>query len=266
MKPPSFSFALHIPTHQSVRTVKTTFNNEAAWTKHALDKGSAVQHALGLALRPLTGLSIFNRTRAHKQGRAALAFEAARMEQLGGIGFRVPRVLAHAPDWSWMTTSDLGENLRAVVDATPDIQTRRVYLDMGMEALAVMHAYGAWHGRPYQRDLTISRRGIGWLDFEHDAGSVMPLEQAQARDTLLYLVGATRWARDDAALLPHLVSLYAKRAPQAPVDMLARVGQALSPLALLPMRAGAAVDAITGVLPYRRPAARGAAHKAGPQA
>lgn len=56
-----------------------------------------------------------------------------------------------------------------------------------------MHAKGLCHGRPYPRDMFLKDGRIGFMDFEEEPATVMPLEVAQARDIwLLFLQVATR--------------------------------------------------------------------------
>ena len=58
--------------------------------------------------------------------------------------------------------------------------------------LGRLHAKGLCHGRPYPRDMFFADNQIGFMDFEEDPQSVMPLEVAQARDVwLLFLQIAT---------------------------------------------------------------------------
>ena len=59
--------------------------------------------------------------------------------------------------------------------------------------LGRLHAKGLCHGRPYPRDMFLKDGRIGFLDFEEEPATVMPLEVAQARDIwLLFLQVATR--------------------------------------------------------------------------
>ncbi|MDM9619430.1 MULTISPECIES: serine/threonine protein phosphatase [unclassified Rhizobium] len=59
--------------------------------------------------------------------------------------------------------------------------------------LGRLHAKGLCHGRPYPRDMFLKDGRIGFMDFEEEPDTVMPLEVAQARDIwLLFLQVATR--------------------------------------------------------------------------
>lgn len=58
--------------------------------------------------------------------------------------------------------------------------------------LGRLHAKGLCHGRPYPRDMFFVGNRLGFMDFEEDPQTVMPLEVAQARDVwLLFLQIAT---------------------------------------------------------------------------
>ncbi len=59
--------------------------------------------------------------------------------------------------------------------------------------LGRLHAKGLCHGRPYPRDMFLKDGRVGFLDFEEEPDTVMPLEVAQARDIwLLFLQIASR--------------------------------------------------------------------------
>ncbi len=58
--------------------------------------------------------------------------------------------------------------------------------------LGRLHAAGLCHGRPYPRDMFFAGEQLGFMDFEEEPQSVMPLAVAQARDIwLLFLQIAT---------------------------------------------------------------------------
>ena len=64
------------------------------------------------------------------------------------------------------------------------------------DALGRIHAAGLSHGRPHVRDFFLCDGEVGFMDFEEDPASVMPLEMAQARDVFLYfLIVASRAMR-----------------------------------------------------------------------
>ena len=59
--------------------------------------------------------------------------------------------------------------------------------------LGRLHAKGLCHGRPFPRDMFVRESRIGFMDFEEEPDSVMPLATAQARDIwLLFLQLASR--------------------------------------------------------------------------
>ncbi|MET3853130.1 serine/threonine protein phosphatase [Rhizobium sp. OAE497] len=61
------------------------------------------------------------------------------------------------------------------------------------EELGRLHQKGLCHGRPFPRDMFIKDGRIGFLDFEEEPDTVMPLATAQARDIwLLFLQLASR--------------------------------------------------------------------------
>lgn len=117
-------------------------------------------------------------------GARAQAIEIARLQALHAAGLQVPQVLHVAPDYFVMThlgSNDLARALRE--------QGREAYglWLAAMEHLLLVHARGQYLSQCFARNIIVSSRFEGLIDFEDDPLEVMTLEQAQARDWLIYL-------------------------------------------------------------------------------
>jgi tRNA A-37 threonylcarbamoyl transferase component Bud32 len=117
-------------------------------------------------------------------GARSQAIEIARLGALHAAGVAVPQVHHVAPQYFVMTylgDNDLARALR--------VQGPKAYgLWMAaMEHLLLVHARGQYLSQCFARNIIVSDRFEGLIDFEDDPLEVMTLEQAQARDWLIYL-------------------------------------------------------------------------------
>ena len=117
-------------------------------------------------------------------GAQSQAIELARLAALREAGIQVPEVHHVAPDYfvmSYLGSNDLARALRE--------QGPKAYgLWMAaMEHLLLVHARGQYLSQCFARNIIVSSRFEGLIDFEDDPLEVMTLEQAQARDWLIYL-------------------------------------------------------------------------------
>jgi tRNA A-37 threonylcarbamoyl transferase component Bud32 len=128
---------------------------------------------------------------------AMQAREIARLRSFDAAGFPVPRIVYASS--TAMVMADvgptIGERLRGVRN---DPELHDALLVKVADALGRVHAAGLCHGRPHVRDFFLAADAVGFMDFEEDPASVMPLEVAQARDVLLYFLVVT-----SVALFPH---------------------------------------------------------------
>ncbi len=90
--------------------------------------------------------------------------------------------------------SDVGKNVDQYLHASKaDATAHDALLVRCAAELGALHAKRLCHGRPYPRDMFLADGRIGFMDFEEEPDTVMPLEVAQARDIwLLFLQVATR--------------------------------------------------------------------------
>jgi len=190
-------------------------------------------------------------------GEEGLRFEARRLCALKEKGIAVPDVVALTK--GWLVTDHIGTPLQDLLDDEQDERTRQIALVRGALALADLHQKGEWHGSGQVRDLIALVNGdIGFIDFEEDLLAVMSLAEAQARDVLLMLMSAARYARGDADPLPAMLAAYKEVAPATVWSPLGRIAGLLNGLATLlrpfnkrlgrdAKQALRAVDALKGV-------------------
>lgn len=201
--------------HPNNRVLREVFNERAVWVKYAVPEklplAPRIQNFLAPVLRRPIARSTYIADR-----KAALQFEAGRLEELRHQGFRVPHVLLRHDDY--LVLSDMGASLEAVLCDLPHAADRKDLLREASYALGVLHGYGQYHGRPKPGDMTVRGSAIGFIDLEQDALSVMPLHDAQARDAWLFFNSATPHLKNAAQDLPDIIGAYMRAAPFAALD------------------------------------------------
>lgn len=165
-------------------------------------------------------------------GAEGLAFEASRLAELKEKGIAVPEVIALTE--GWMATEHVGTPLQDLLDQETDSEKRKTILVDGGAALAALHKAGEWHGSGQVRDLiALDAGGIGFIDFEEDLLAVMSLAQAQARDVVLMLMSAARYANEESNPLPDMLASFKQGAPETVWPPLKRIAGLLGGLAIL---------------------------------
>ena len=140
-------------------------------------------HRLLNTLAWMAGVSYLKAVPVHGEGRSQ-AIEIMRLRALHGAGLPVPRVLHVAPDYFVMTY--LGERDMALALREQGMQAWDLWL-AAMEQLLLVHAQGQYLSQCFARNIIVSDRFHGLIDFEDDPLEVMNLVEAQARDWLIYL-------------------------------------------------------------------------------
>jgi tRNA A-37 threonylcarbamoyl transferase component Bud32 len=140
-------------------------------------------HRLLNTLAWMAGVPYLKAVPVHGAARSQ-AIEVMRLRALGGAGLPVPRVLHVAPDYFVM--SYLGERDMALTLREQGVQAWNLWL-AAMEHLLQVHAQGQYLSQCFARNIIVSDRFQGLIDFEDDPLEVMNLVEAQARDWLIYL-------------------------------------------------------------------------------
>jgi len=158
-------------------------------------------HRLLNALAWMAGVSYLKAVPVHGASRSQ-AIEVMRLRALHGAGLPVPQVLHVAPDYFVM--SYLGSRDMALALREQGVRAWDLWV-AAMEQLLRVHAQGQYLSQCFARNIIVSDRFHGLIDFEDDPLEVMTLVEAQARDWLIYLQ-STLWnlgadpERLDAAL------------------------------------------------------------------
>ena len=110
--------------------------------------------------------------------------ELRRLAALAAAGVPVPAVRHVAPDYfvmDYLGHKDLAVTLREQGMAAFGLWRA------GLEQLLLVHARGQYLSQCFARNMIVSDKFDGLIDFEDDPLEVMTLVQAQARDWLIYL-------------------------------------------------------------------------------
>lgn len=122
-------------------------------------------------------------------GQAAQDVEVRRLQALAKAGVPVPDVLHVEPGFFVMELLP-GVNLAQKLDGRP--ADAPAWWRRGLEAIRHVHACGEYLSQAHARNFIVTPRGLAAIDFEDDPLEVMTLEEAQARDWLVYLQ-STLW-------------------------------------------------------------------------
>lgn len=209
-------------------TQRITVEGRRAWLKRypagrrRLRLGMLDATAQGLGLDPL-------RPPPHRGGGEALGIEKRRIEQLAALGVHVPEVIGEGEET--LLLSDLGPTLSSRLRACRgDPERTDALVSSAISAIADVHLRGGYLGQPWPRNMTYDEGRIGFLDFEEDPLEVMGVEQAQARDWLLFIHGATRYYRDRPEALVGMLRQALGEAPAGVGEGVAEVGTRLQRL------------------------------------
>jgi len=211
---------------------ETTWAGRRIWEKQYPER-VALPRRIGLhALERIsawTGLGPL-RPPPHHAGAQALATESRRLQELHGQGIRVPELIDETHDA--LRLGDIGPTLAARLRAADGDPEKTDALTLAaIRAILDGHRRGAYFGQALPRNLTLDEQGVGFLDFEEDPLEVMTLEQAQARDWMLFTFGMAKFYDRRPRALERLLS-QAFRDESAAVNREAhRVGERLRRLA-----------------------------------
>ncbi|MGI8560162.1 MAG: serine/threonine protein phosphatase [Luteimonas sp.] len=207
------------------------FAGQQAWRKRYVAAPRVLPLAALAVIARLLELPPLTPPPRHPPGRA-LQLEERRLGQLQAMGVRAPRVLAKGEDW--LALSHIGETLAGRLRLTTgDPVATDALVRMAVAAISDAHRRGAYFGQPLPRNLAVDGTRIGFLDFEEDPLEVMTLEQAQARDWLLFAYGVARYYDERPAVLGEILGEGLRSAHVEVSGYAYRVGRRLSPIARL---------------------------------
>lgn len=160
--------------------------------------------------------------------------EQAMIDRLAALGANVPPVLAVGD--RELLLGDLGPTLAVVCRAEPDDDRRRQQVQLGLDALADLHARGGYLSQAFARNLTMRDGRVGFIDLEEDPCTIMSLPAAQARDVLFYSHSTARFLSGQPGEHERMLHAHLARETAEVRVEVARTAQALcwlSPIACL---------------------------------
>lgn len=155
------------------------------WLRKAGPRHAAWRYALLGAVARWLGLDVM-RPVPNLGGPKSIATEAQRLRALTAAGVRVPALLAQQDDA--LLLGNLGTHtLLYAIDRDAERGDITHWLH-GLHAIADVHQRGTYLSQAFARNMTVDSAGrIGFIDFEDDPATVLPLSHCQARDWLCYL-------------------------------------------------------------------------------
>ena len=133
-------------------------------------------------------------------GQTALKTEVQRIKQLAEEEIPVPEICATSSDW--ILIKDLGTSIIDDMKANRSDQKRmRKLFSICLSAIKKAHLSGQYMSQCFVRNMLMineDKGEVGFIDFEDDPLSVLSLEQAQARDLLLFINSTARFFVKDS--------------------------------------------------------------------
>ena len=191
---------------QQFNVASYQLDGEQVWLKKAGPRHGMAGYRLLGALATLARLPVL-RPVPNLGGTAAIATEAERLRDLAARGLRVPSVLAQEPGGLLLRhlgqpgqpTPSLAEEIETAIRAGAAAQQALWW--QGLQAISVVHASGTSLSQAFARNLVRCPDGVvGYIDFEDDPASVLPLAHCQARDALCYVHSTALYLDQGGAL------------------------------------------------------------------
>lgn len=153
-------------------------------------------------------------------------YELTRLDAMADGGVRVARVLARASDV--IVLEDGGADVDRRLESWNE-PTRKRELGRLADDLARFHRAGHWHGAAHIKNVTIDADGgFRRIDFEENAGALVPLPIVQSADLLQFLntiaLAGPIGEHESAMLLAELVERYFDGHPSEGVVRVLRRG------------------------------------------
>ena len=167
-------------------------NGEQLWLKRAGPRNAGGRYRAMGALAKLLRLPLLTPV-PNLGGQAAIATEARRLRELAALGIHVPELLAVQSDALLLRhlgvpgqpTPSLANEMRDAVPAGADAVL--ALWQQGLVAIGEVHGKSSCLSQAFARNLVRCADGqVGFIDFEDDPASVLPLALCQARDALCF--------------------------------------------------------------------------------
>lgn len=204
------------------RVQRVPLSRRAVWIKRHGDKKLPLWRLLQSALARLVPLTIL-RPSIYLSPARMIEREVRRIHLFAEREFAVPEVLYASK--AAMVLSDVGITVQhRLGELKRDDPAGHDDLLVACAAeLGRLHAAGLCHGRPYPRDMFFAGGRLGFLDFEEDPQTVMPLAGAQARDIWLLFLQIATGAHLGGETHDRAYAAWSKRAPPEAIAELRRM-------------------------------------------
>jgi hypothetical protein len=189
----SRNIELALAARRGRRAVRLELDGQIVWAKRPRRGPGYTLYALQRVTAAVLQIPPLRPPRVSR-GAAGLYAEARRLDVLRQRGWPLPRVLGVTD--RWLALEDNGASLGTIVRKAP-LDERIDLIRRTLTFLQSLHTQGGWHGAAQIRNFTQLGSRIGLIDFEDDLEPAMPLVMRQARDLLLFLMSAARFAEDD---------------------------------------------------------------------
>ena len=227
----------HLPGQLS-NVASYTLGDEQVWLKKAGARHGMGRYRVLGALANLARLDVL-RPVPNLGGNEAIATEARRLRDLKARGLRVPLVLAQQADGLLLRhlgrpgepTPSLADEMQAAVARGP-AAVQALWLQ-GLLALDHVHATGTSLSQAFARNLVRCPDGVvGFIDFEDDPTSALPLAHCQVRDALCFVHSTALYLRESGALESARL-LWAAWVAQQPTSVQTTLNHSIARLAWL---------------------------------
>jgi hypothetical protein len=182
--------------------VRLELDGQVFWAKRPRRSPGYTLYAVQAGSAAVLQISALRPPRVSR-GAAGLQAEARRLEVLRQRGWPVPSVLGVSD--RWLALADNGASLGPIVRQAP-LDERIDTIRRTLTFLQSLHMQGGWHGAAQIRNFTRLGNRTGLIDFEDDLEPAMPLATRQARDLLLFLMSAARFAEGDHRIVQAMLS------------------------------------------------------------
>ena len=178
--------------HQPMSTMRYALGQESIWVKCANAGNPLWNYRLLQALASVLRAPVLQPV-PNPGGAATIATEVRRLRNFAAKGLRAPAVLA-ATDQAFamrhlgLRDQEVPTLSQAIEHAMAEgPQATLAQWQRGLEALTMVHAQGECLSQAAARNMVCCPDGvIGYIDFEDDPASTLPLPVCHARDALNY--------------------------------------------------------------------------------
>jgi len=170
-----------------------SYDNQLCWLKKAKPAHPAYLYALLNFCARVLGAPLL-RAVPKKGGSFAIQQEVTRLKALKNQGVNVPSIIKSHSDY--LVMSHLGDNFQQALESSRG-KVRLGLFKKALDALKSIHDSNAYLSQAFCRNMVIDAHDkLGFIDFEDDPLDSLTLDQAKARDIVLFLLSTVYLFRD----------------------------------------------------------------------